>query len=252
MNIKVFDTPEEGSRFAAGRIKKIIDEKTAENKRTVLGLATGGTPVLMYKELVRLYTAGQISFKNVLTFNLDEYHPMAHSDEHSYHYFMQQHLFGKVDISPEAVNIPSGEVDAAVAVTHGEEYENKIKAAGGIDLQILGIGSNGHIGFNEPGSGPDSETRYIDLDARTRSDAAAAFGGLENVPRNAISMGMKTILEAEKVILMAWGKGKAGIIRDCIAGEVTPVLPASYLQTHPAAQIILDKEAASLLRSRLH
>ena len=247
MNINIFENSELGSQFVAEQIKTLIKKKTIHAEEVILGLATGSTPKELYKRLVSLYEAGEISFEQVVTFNLDEYHPMAHDSTHSYHHFMDQIFFDAVDIKSENTWIPSGEVDKAQVDTHCKEYEQQIAELGGIDLQLLGIGTNGHIGFNEPSSTIDSVTRYVDLDEQTRIDAAPAFGGIDNVPKNAISMGIESILKAKEIVLMAWGKGKAEIIRDCLFGEITATKPATFLQKHPNVHIVLDREAAALI-----
>ncbi|MFA5668115.1 MAG: glucosamine-6-phosphate deaminase [Balneolaceae bacterium] len=247
MNINIFENSELGSQFVAEQIQALIKKKTKLTEEVILGLATGSTPKELYKKLVSMYKAGEISFEQVITFNLDEYHPMSHDSEHSYHHFMNQIFFDAVDIKAENTWIPSGEVEKAQIESHCREYEQQIVDVGGIDLQLLGIGTNGHIGFNEPGSTIDSVTRYVELDEQTRIDAAAAFGGIDNVPRNAISMGIDTILKAKEIVLMAWGSGKAEIIRDCLFGEITAVKPATFLQKHPNVHIVLDREAAALI-----
>lgn len=247
MNINIFENSELGSKFVAEQIQALIKKKTLLPEKVVLGLATGSTPKELYKKLVSMYEAGEISFEQVITFNLDEYHPMANDSLHSYHHFMNQIFFDAVDIKSENTWIPSGEVSLDQIEAYSKQYEQQIADVGGIDLQLLGIGTNGHIGFNEPGSTINSVTRYVELDEQTRIDAAPAFGGLDNVPKNAISMGIETILKAKEIVLMAWGSGKAEIIRDCLFGEITAARPASFLQTHPNVHVVLDREAAALV-----
>ncbi len=247
MKVRVFNTPEEGSRYVANLMNKTVEENSNESKNAILGLATGSTPKDLYRILVEDYKAGKTSFKSATTFNLDEYYPMKPENEQSYRHFMNDIFFDHVNIDKKNTWIPSGTIAEDKIEEHCLEYEAKIKEVGGIDLQILGIGTNGHIGFNEPGSDEETVTRFIDLDGQTRKDAAPTFGGLDNVPKHAISMGIKTILSAKKIVLMAWGKGKAEIIKQCIEGEVTSDRPASYLQNHADVTIILDKEAASLM-----
>lgn len=213
----------------------------------VLGLATGSSPLSIYRELVRLHKEENLSFENVISFNLDEYYPLAKEDVQSYHYFMHSNLFDHVNIKPENINIPSGEVSPDKLRISCISYEEKIKSVGGIDLQILGIGTNGHIGFNEPGSHLNSETRTITLDHLTRFDAAPAFQGIENVPRKAVTMGIQTILNAKRVLLMAWGSYKAEIIQKAIEGEISCFIPTTYLQHHKNTTLIIDTEAASEL-----
>ena len=237
----------EGSILIANSIALLIKEKQAQNKMCVLGLATGSSPLSVYRELVRLHKEENLSFENVISFNLDEYYPLAKEDVQSYHYFMHSNLFDHVNIKSENINIPSGEVSSEKLRISCISYEEKIKSAGGIDLQILGIGTNGHIGFNEPGSHLNSETRTITLDHLTRFDAAPAFQGIENVPRKAVTMGIQTILNAKRVLLMAWGSYKAEIIQSAIEGEISCFIPTTYLQHHKNTTLIIDIGAASEL-----
>ncbi|MDA0794663.1 MAG: glucosamine-6-phosphate deaminase [Bacteroidetes bacterium] len=243
----ICDSPTEGSLLIAHRIARLILEKQKNKEMCVLGLATGSSPISVYRELVRLHQEVGLSFSNVISFNLDEYFPLAKDDIQSYHYFMHTHLFNHVDIKPENIHIPNGEVDVDKVRKFCIEYEKKIKDAGGIDLQILGIGRTGHIGFNEPGSHRNSQTRTITLDHLTRYDAAPSFQGIENVPRKAITMGIQTILSAKRVLLMAWGTNKAEIIQKAIEGLISPMIPTTYLQLHDNTTLVLDKEAASEL-----
>ena len=237
----------EGSKLIANSIALLIKEKQAQNKMCVLGLATGSSPLSVYRELVRLHKEENLSFENVISFNLDEYYPLIKEDVQSYHFFMYSNLFDHVNIKPENINIPSGEVSSEKLRISCISYEEKIKSAGGIDLQILGIGTNGHIGFNEPGSHLNSETRTITLDHLTRFDAAPAFQGIENVPRKALTMGIQTILNAKRVLLMAWGSYKAEIIQKAIEGEISCFIPTTYLQHHKNTTLVIDTEAASEL-----
>ena len=237
----------EGSKLIANSIALLIKEKQAQNKMCVLGLATGSSPLSVYRELVRLHKEENLSFENVISFNLDEYYPLIKEDVQSYHFFMYSNLFDHVNIKPENINIPSGEVSPEKLRISCISYEEKIKSAGGIDLQILGIGTNGHIGFNEPGSHLNSETRTITLDHLTRFDAAPAFQGIENVPRKAVTMGIQTILNAKRVLLMAWGSYKAEIIQKAIEGEISRFIPTTYLQHHKNTTLVIDTEAASEL-----
>ena len=243
----ICDSPTEGSLLIAHRIARLILEKQKNKEMCVLGLATGSSPISVYRELVRLHQEEGLSFSNVISFNLDEYFPLAKDDIQSYHYFMHTHLFNHVDIKPENIHIPNGEVEVDKVRKFCIEYEKKIKDAGGIDLQILGIGRTGHIGFNEPGSHRNSQTRTITLDHLTRYDAAPSFQGIENVPRKAITMGIQTILSAKRVLLMAWGTNKAEIIQKAIEGVISPMIPTTYLQLHDNTTLVLDKEAASEL-----
>ena len=240
-------TPVEGSKLIAHSIASLIKSKQERNEMCVLGLATGSSPISVYRELVRLHQEEGLSFQNVISFNLDEYYPLSKEDVQSYHYFMHTHLFNHVDIKPEHVHIPNGQVSLKEIRTFCIEYERKIEAFGGIDLQILGIGRTGHIGFNEPGSHQNSQTRTITLDHLTRYDAAPSFQGIENVPRKAITMGIQTILSAKRVLLMAWGTNKAEIIQKAIEGDISPMIPTTYLQLHENTTLVLDHEAASEL-----
>lgn len=231
----------------AREIADRIVEKQKKNEPVVLGLATGSTPVTVYEELVRLHREEHISFKNVITFNLDEYYPMQPDSLQSYVRFMHEHLFDHIDIKPDNVHIPDGTIEKDQAEAFCRKYEEQIQSAGGIDIQVLGIGRTGHIGFNEPGSNMDSVTRVITLDKITRRDAASDFFGEENVPRRAITMGIGTILKARKIFLMAWGESKASIIKKAVEGDINNHVPASYLQNHPDSSIILDQAAAAEL-----
>lgn len=243
----VYRSSDDASRAVAADIAQLIRDKAARGERAVLGFATGSTPTGVYAELVRLHREEALSFANVVTFNLDEYHPMRTEELQSYVRFMNEHLFDHIDIDRANVNIPGGTVPREKVAAFCAEYERAIRAAGGIDLQILGIGRTGHVGFNEPGSGRDSRTRLITLDRMTRLDAASDFFGEGNVPRKAITMGVATILDAKRVILMAWGEAKSAIIRRAVEGEVTPAVAASFLQQHPHARIVLDTAAAAEL-----
>ena len=243
----VFDNPVEGSKIVANSIADLIRRKRKENKNCVLGLATGSTPISVYRELIRMHQEEQLSFKNVITFNLDEYYPITPKDAQSYHFFMLENLFNHIDIPKENINIPVGVLNTEDVKSFCKAYEKKIEASGGLDLQILGIGRTGHIGFNEPGSNLNSQTRLITLDHLTRFDAASAFQGIENVPRKAITMGIQSILNAQRILLMAWGSNKAEIIQKAVEGEITSLIPTSYLQLHKNTTIVLDDGAASEL-----
>jgi glucosamine-6-phosphate deaminase len=245
--VQVFAEAHDASVAVARQIAALIRERAAQHKKVILGLATGSTPVGIYNELVRLHKEEKLSFKNVVTFNLDEYFPMQPHELQSYHRFMHEHLFDHIDIPKENVHIPSGTIPASEVAAFCQNYEAQIAQAGGLDLQILGIGRTGHIGFNEPGSGRDSRTRLITLDRTTRLDAASDFFGEEHVPRRAITMGVGTILASKKVILLAWGEHKAPIIAQAVEGPITNSVAASFLQQHPNAQIILDHAAAAEL-----
>ncbi|MEM6331489.1 MAG: glucosamine-6-phosphate deaminase [Planctomycetota bacterium] len=247
---RVFRESADASRAVAQQIAALIRGRAAEGRRCVLGLATGSTPTGVYDELVRMHQEEGLSFAGVVTFNLDEYYPMRPAELQSYVRFMREHLFDHVDIRPENANVPDGTVAEGDVADYCRRYEARIAEAGGIDLQLLGIGRTGHIGFNEPGSGQASRTRLITLDKVTRRDAASDFFGEENVPRRAITMGVGTILDARRVVLMAWGEGKAAIIREAVEGDVSTHVAASFLQEHPSAEIVLDDAAAESLTRR--
>ncbi len=247
----IYNKAEEASISVANEIADLIRDKESTGQKCVLGLATGSSPIRVYAELVRLHREEGLSFRNVVTFNLDEYYPMQKEDNQSYHYFMHEHLFNHVDILPENINIPSGEVDKGEILMFCRNYEQKIKDYGGLDFQLLGIGRTGHVGFNEPGSHLNSATRLITLDHLTRSDAAPAFLGLDNVPKRAITMGISTILQAKRIVIMAWGHNKAEIVAQTIEGEISSEKPATYLQYHKNTSFVLDKEASSEL-TRVH
>ncbi len=241
----IFSSSTEGSIKVAKEIADLIISKKSKGELCVLGLATGSSPIKVYEELVRMHIEDGLSFSNVVTFNLDEYYPMTKDNIQSYHYFMHEHLFNHVDILPENINIPDGTVAASQLHQYCIDYENEIDKSGGIDLQLLGIGRTGHIGFNEPGSHFNSETRSITLDYITKVDAAPSFLGIDNVPKKAITMGIKTVRKAKRIILLAWGQNKASIIKKTIEGDISSTVPATYLQHHNNATFILDIEAAS-------
>lgn len=242
---RVLTSAREIAKVVAQEIANLIRDRAEQGKTCVLGLATGSTPTGIYGELVRMHEEDGLSFKNVITFNLDEYYPMGPEELQSYVRFMNEHLFDLIDIEPANVHIPDGTVPFEQVAEYCQGYEAKIQAAGGIDIQLLGIGRTGHIGFNEPGSGDSSRTRMITLDQVTRTDAASDFFGAENVPRRAITMGVGTILEAKKILMLALGEHKAPIVARTIEGDVAPAVPATFLQNHPNAEILLDKAAAS-------
>ncbi|MEQ8849826.1 glucosamine-6-phosphate deaminase [Botrimarina sp.] len=247
----VFDHASSASEYVAGQIADLIRQRADQGKPCVLGLATGSTPTTVYGELVRLHREEGLSFAGVHTFNLDEYYPMQPNELQSYVRFMNEHLFDHIDIDRENVHIPDGTLPEEEVLEHCAQYERRIQELGGIDVQILGIGRTGHIGFNEPGSGRESRTRMITLDKKTRQDAAADFFGEEYVPRRAITMGVGTILEARQVYLIAFGENKADIVARTVEGEVTPIVAASFLQDHANAKVVLDQAAAeSLTRYR--
>ncbi len=245
--VLVYGSSSDASKAIAGEIADLIRSKAEAGERVVLGLATGSTPQAVYDELVRLHREEGLSFANVVSFNLDEYWPMPPDSLQSYRRFMNEYLFDHIDIDPANAHVPDGEVPVEEIGAYCAAYEQKIRDAGGIDYQILGIGRTGHIGFNEPGSGRDSRTRLITLDRVTRMDAASDFFGEWNVPRQAITMGVGTIMDAKRVALMAFGEHKAPVIRKAVEGEITSTIAASFLQQHPGAKFVLDGAAAAEL-----
>ena len=245
--LKVYENEDIASVNVASRIANIIREKQKSGKNAVLGLATGATPVKVYKELARLHKEEGLSFKNVITFNLDEYYPMQPDSKQSYVRFMDENLFDHIDIDRKNIHIPDGTLEKENIADYCLDYERNITDVGGLDLQVLGIGRTGHIGFNEPGSAPNSGTRLVTLDDLTRRDASRDFGGKENVPTKAITMGIGTIFKAREIILMAWNRKKAPIIKKAVEGEISSSVPATYLQLSENVEFILDEDAASEL-----
>ncbi|MGG9964512.1 glucosamine-6-phosphate deaminase [Ferruginibacter sp. SUN106] len=245
--VKIFSNSSDGSAFVAQQIAALIKQKENEGKKCVIGLATGSSPKTLYAHLVRMHQEEGLSFKNVITFNLDQYYPMEKDALQSYHYFMRKNLFEHTDINPDNYHLPDGLVPKDKVKEHCLNYEKQIEDAGGLDLQILGIGINGHIGFNEPGSGIYSKTRLVTLDHSTRMANAYEFGNMSEVPRMAITMGISTILKSKKIILMAWGQTKAPVIQKSVELDDTEDIPASLLQNHDDCTFIIDESAASEL-----
>ncbi len=239
MNI-IVTTREEAAKLAAEQYAALLREKPD----AVLGFATGSTPVALYAELARAYQRGEISFAKAVSFNLDEYIGLEESNPQSYRYFMNQNLFSKIDIRPEHTHVPSGQTSSD---RQADEYEAMIQSAGGIDLQLLGIGQNGHIGFNEPGTPFGSTTHIVHLSESTRRANARFFSSIDEVPVEAVSMGMKTVMNARAILLFAQGAIKAEIIQAAVCGPVTEAVPASILQLHPNVTLYLDAEAAKRL-----
>jgi glucosamine-6-phosphate deaminase len=244
MPVKIWDDALEASRHVARSIALAIRQKQQDGEKIVLGLATGSTPIKVYEELVRMHKEEGLSFQNVITFNLDEYYPMAREARQSYWRFMHDYLFNHVDIKPENIHIPDGTIAMEEVSAYCERYEKMIDLSGGIDIQLLGIGRTGHIGFNEPGAWDTSPTRMVRLDHLTRHDALKDFMNEEDVPYRAITMGVGSIFKARTVYLMAWGQHKAAIMRDAVEGAITTLVPASFLQKHPNVKVILDRSAA--------
>lgn len=247
ISCNVFRHAGDASIYVARQIAELIRQRSEAGKMCVIGLATGSTPVSVYNELVRLHKEEGLSFRNVVTFNLDEYYPMQPEALQSYVRFMREHLFDHIDIEPENVHIPDGTIPEQQVAVFCRNYEQAILDLGGVDVQVLGIGRTGHIGFNEPGSGRDSRTRLITLDKVTRRDAASDFFGEVHVPRRAITMGVGTILEARQIYLLAFGEGKAPVVAQAIEGEVSKSIAASFLQEHGNAKIVMDEAAAEQL-----
>jgi glucosamine-6-phosphate deaminase len=250
INTIIVDDHAEMGRLVARRIAELIRTKSGKGQRAVLGLATGSTPIGVYRELIRLHREEGLSFAPVVTFNLDEYFPMDPRSIHSYHRFMWENFFSHLDIVETNVHIPRGGVARSEVEAECDRYESAIRAAGGIDVQILGIGRTGHIGFNEPGSGFESRTRVVTLDLVTRKDTAADFFGEDNVPREAITMGVETIFEAREILILATGEHKAEIVRRAVEGEVDHEVAATFLQRHPNTTFYLDHPAAAGLTRR--
>lgn len=245
--IKVYANADEASAYVADKIAQIIKAKQEKGKLAVLGLATGSTPKGVYRELVRLHQSEGLSFQNVVTFNLDEYYPMHPVEEQSYVTFMKQNLFNHIDIPAHQIHIPDGTLELSAIQAYCDLYEKKIVDFGGLDVQLLGIGRSGHIGFNEPGSLQDSLTRLVQLDAITREDAIDDFGGADKVPTQAITMGIQTIVQAKQIFLLALSERKAEIIQKALKGEISTAVPATFLQQLEHVEYILDQKAAALL-----
>ncbi len=241
MVIQIFDNKEQVAKAGATLIAaQLIDEP-----ESVLGFATGSSPVGIYQELIKLYEAGVITFAATTSFNLDEYVGLDKKHEQSYFHFMQEHLFSKINLNPENIHIPDGMAEDLDEEC--ERYESLLLQAGGIDLQLLGIGRNGHIGFNEPAAVMERFTHTVDLEASTIEANARFFSSADEVPRRALSMGISTIMEAGKIVLIATGEDKAEAVRAMIQGPISASCPASVLQLHPAVTVLLDQESASLL-----
>ena len=247
MPVKIWDDSLEASRHVARSIALAIRQKQQDGDKIVLGLATGSTPIKVYEELVRMHKEEGLSFKNVITFNLDEYYPMQRMARQSYWRFMHEYLFDHVDIPAENIHIPDGTVQMEQVASYCEQYEKQIDLAGGIDIQLLGIGRTGHIGFNEPGAWETSPTRMVRLDHLTRHDAIKDFQSEDDVPYRAITMGVGSIFKARTVYLLAWGQHKASIVQRAVEGEISTLVPATFLQKHPNVKVVLDRSASEEL-----
>ena len=242
----VYEDSESASLYVAEEIADLIRVKASKGEYAVLGLATGSSPIKVYQNLVNMHQEG-LSFKNVITFNLDEYYPIQAAAQQSYVRFMNEHLFNHLDIDKNNIHIPDGTISAEEVRPFCLSFEARIQKAGGIDLQLLGIGRTGHVGFNEPGSSLKSKTRIVRLDRITRLDAASDFYGVDDVPQRAITMGVGSIMAARKVILLAWGEGKSHIIKATVEGDIKESVPATFLQNHANCDFILDQASASEL-----
>jgi len=242
-----FDNSNEASLLIAREICDLIKSKQEKKKNCVIGFATGSSPTKVYQEIIRIHKEESLSFYNVIAFNLDEYYPIEKDDNNSYHHFMNENLFDHIDIPKENINIPSGEISEKEINKFCSSYEKKIDENGGIDIQLLGIGRTGHIGFNEPGSHFNSTTRLITLDHTTRFDASKSFNGIENVPSKALTMGIRTIFNAKRIIIMAWGIQKSHIVKKSVENNIKSLIPTTYLQNHKNTTLVLDKECSSEL-----
>ena len=242
-----FENSNEASLLIAREICDLIKSKQEKKKNCVIGFATGSSPTKVYQEIIRIHKEESLSFFNVIAFNLDEYYPIEKDDNNSYHHFMNENLFDHIDIPKENINIPSGEISEKEINKFCSSYEKKIDENGGIDIQLLGIGRTGHIGFNEPGSHFNSTTRLITLDHTTRFDASKSFNGIENVPSKALTMGIRTIFNAKRIIIMAWGIQKSHIVKKSVENNIKSLIPTTYLQNHKNTTLVLDKECSSEL-----
>ena len=242
-----FENSNEASILIAREICDLIKSKQEKKKNCVIGFATGSSPTKVYQEIIRIHKEESLSFYNVIAFNLDEYFSIEKDDNNSYHHFMNENLFDHIDIPKENINIPSGEISEKEIKKFCSSYEKKIDKNGGIDIQLLGIGRTGHIGFNEPGSHFNSITRLITLDHTTRFDASKSFNGIENVPSKALTMGIRTIFNSKRIIMMAWGIQKSHIVKKSVENNITSLIPTTYLQNHKNTTLVLDKECSSEL-----
>jgi len=242
MEVVVKETYDEVCKLAAEMIARAIEKKSD----AVLGLATGSTPIGVYKNLIQMYREKRLDFSRIRTFNLDEYLGLAPNHNQSYHYFMQENLFKHINIKPENVHIPDGNTNDITGFC--KWYESEIKKVGGIDIQLLGLGANGHIGFNEPGSSLTSKTRVKKLTKKTITDNSRFFKSPQEVPQFAITMGIGTIMSAKEVVLIANGKNKADAIAKVVEGPITSMVPGSILQMHQKAFIFVDRLAGSKLK----
>lgn len=246
MRVEVVENYDVLSLRAAEHVAGLIKSKP----KAVIGFATGSTPLGLYRQLIRMHRDEGLDFSGLTTFNLDEYIGLAPEHEQSYNYFMWDELFGSINVNPELVNIPLGTVDDIEQ--YCQEYEEKIAAVGGLDLQILGIGTNGHLAFNEPGSSLRSRTRRTILTADTVASNARFFESADEVPRHAITMGIGSILDARQLLMLAGGAGKATAVKASLEGPLTAMMPGSAMQLHPDVHVYLDFAAASGLEYHHH
>jgi len=247
IQVRIWEDQTTCSKHIAQSIALAIKQKQQEGEQIVLGLATGSSPISIYRELVRLHKEEKLSFKNVITFNLDEYFPMRPDAQQSYVRFMHEYLFDHIDIDPSNIHIPDGTIGLNKVTRYCEQYEKKIKSYGGLDIQLLGIGRTGHVGFNEPGSWLDSKTRLVRLDSLTMRDARKDFIREEDVPYRAITMGINTIMQAKIIYIIAWGQHKAEIVKRAVEGEISSQVPCTYLQKHPDVRLYVDQAASEEL-----
>ena len=243
--VQIYETADEAVKAVAREIVDLVQTKAASSEKCVLGLATGVSPIKLYQELVRMHREEGVSFRNVVTFNLDEYLPMPKESEQSYHYFMHHHLFDHIDIDPKNIHIPDGTLEGDEIDKFCRNYEKAIEAAGGIDLQILGIGRTGHIGFNEPSDSFAKETHCVDLTENTIQANARFFSFIEEVPTQAYTTGIKNIMQARHILLIASGEAKADALYEAVYGPITPHVPASILQLHDEVSVVADEAALS-------
>lgn len=236
---------EENYEAMSKKAALLVASQVIINPKSILGLATGGTPLGMYSCLVEMFHDGELDFSEIKTFNLDEYYGLSKEDDQSYYGYMNENFFKHINILKENTDIPNGKAEDALKEC--EAYDEKIKLSGGIDLQILGIGSNGHIGFNEPADKLNVKTHLVNLSQKTISDNSRFFANKEDVPKQAISVGLETIMKSKKIIMLASGKSKAEAIKAMVSGYVDTHIPASILQTHSDVVLVVDKEAASLI-----
>ena len=246
----IFEDSTQASKKIAKEIAKLINKNNNTGEKSIIGFACGSAQIGVYNELVRLHKTKGLSFKNVITFNIDEYYPMQPDTLQSRARFMNEYLFDHIDIDRRNINIPDGSIEYNKVSKYCVAYDKKIDDFGGVDIQLLGIGQTGHIGFNEPGSSLDSKTRLINLDNITITEAASDFFDEENVPRKAITMGLASIMKAKKIILLSWGESKASVLKKTIEEKIDDKIPASCLQNHPNAEIIIDEASAAELCRR--